>query len=347
MKFQLPFVVLEVTPACNLSCRFCYNPWQRPGGGQAPDAGYRPARKVLRRLFRIAQVEQIAFSGGEPLLAERFLELVLFCRLKRKGVSLISNGSVGTKEDYRRLLELGVAPFQFPCHSWQAAEHDALTGVPGSWEKSMASLRLIRDLGGDAVPVIVLTDLNRDSLEGTLRLLSEEGFRRIMLNRFNPGGRGIREQETLLPSLSDLRQAFTLADQLAEELGLDISSNVCTPVCVLNPDHYPRIGFGACSATADGMPLTLDCSGNLRLCNHSPHVAGNIFQEQLRDILHSPYVRRWKESVPAACAHCPDYTRCLGGCRAAAEQLGGQVEDADPLLELYSIFPCREPNPQR
>ena len=41
----------------------------------------------------MADVEQVTFTGGEPFLAERFSELVLYTRMKRKQVAIITNGN--------------------------------------------------------------------------------------------------------------------------------------------------------------------------------------------------------------------------------------------------------------
>jgi organic radical activating enzyme len=58
---------------------------------------YKQAKKTLKRLFKIAEVGSVTFTGGEPFLAERFNELVLFTRLKNKSVTIITNGNAAAK----------------------------------------------------------------------------------------------------------------------------------------------------------------------------------------------------------------------------------------------------------
>jgi radical SAM protein with 4Fe4S-binding SPASM domain len=79
------------------------------------------------------------------------------------------------------------------------------------------------------------------------------------------------------------------------------------------------------------MPLTLSVDGDLRLCNHSPIVAGNIHRDPLSTILASPYLAAWRRP-PALCASCARWTSCRGGCRAASEQSGLGLEYADPAI---------------
>jgi radical SAM protein with 4Fe4S-binding SPASM domain len=136
-----------------------------------------------------------------------------------------------------------------------------------------------------------------------------------------------------LISHDELRETFTRAAETAAKLELTVTSNVCTPFCVLNPADYPNIAFGSCSPEVKRRPLTIDLNGNLRLCNDSPVIAGNIFKEKLQNILDSPYVHDWVRMRPDVCSKCELWEKCLGGCRAASEQLGKSLKYADPLLD--------------
>ena len=158
-----------------------------------------------------------------------------------------------------------------------------------------------------------------------------------MLNRFNIGGRGIAEKHNLLPDIRSLNFAFKTADTLAAKHNLIITSNVCTPHCVIDPVCYPHIKTGSCSAQLTNLPLTIDIEGNMRLCNHSPVVAGNIFKQSLADICSSHYVDLWKNSIPEYCMGCAKFSACRGGCRAASEQVGSDIRQVDPLVSCTAV----------
>lgn len=333
---HISMVAFEITPHCNLTCRYCYNPWSRPNQKPPFSPSYRASMQTLKKLFRRAHVGRISITGGEPFLAPRLPEVVLFCRMKKASVTLISNGSCGDREDYRRLVDLGVDLFEFPLHHAQAEIHDWMTQVPGSWRASLNSIGQVLDLGAQVVPVIVLTAANLAGLETTLHFLKGLGTRRIMLNRFNIGGRGIPEARRLTLSIGQLKDAYQTANRLGSELSLSISSNVCTPMCVLHPRDYPALKFGFCSNDLTRLPLTLNSKGDLRLCNHSPHVAGNLYSQSLTDIFNSEYAKRWISTCPGFCRDCPDYMVCRAGCRAAAEQLGANLDKADPLVDPWN-----------
>ncbi len=335
---RLPFVVFESTSECNQDCLYCYNIWKRPGDSEWGSAGFRQTLGTLKSLFRQAEVSHVTFSGGEPFLSERFLELVLACRMRGKSVTVITNGTCASAEDYRSLEEIGVGMFELPLLSVHSEVHDRLTCSPGSWRKVTESIDILRELDIPLVAVIVLTKINFPDLGQTLDFLKERGITRIMLNRFNVGGRGIGQWRRLSLSKQELRRAFSLADRKAEEDHLSISANVCTPFCILDPKDYPHIQTVSCSPRIEQRPVALDALGNIRLCNHSPTILGNIHSTPLEQIFRSPYLRRFAQTVPKICAGCEQFNECQGGCRAAGEQLWGSLDQGDPLLRTVDPF---------
>jgi radical SAM protein with 4Fe4S-binding SPASM domain len=334
MKLALNHIAFEITSVCNLNCQYCYNIWKMPDSELKPYNSYKQALKTLKKLFKIADIKNIAFTGGEPLLAERFLEIVLYCRMQGKSITIISNGTYGKQEDYQHLINMGVGLFEIPIHSPTASIHDEMTQLIGSWQKSQDTIRYIIDNKGYVVPVIVLTKFNTAVLQETLEFIASLGLKRIMLNRYNIGGYGLKNPENISLSQNELKSAFDIANVMSSKLNLVISSNVCTPRCVLNPADYPAIAFGNCSTNVLKRPLTLDIEGNMRLCNHSPVIAGNIYKQELNEILFSDYSEKWETNIPEYCSNCDLWQKCLGGCRAASEQMGNGLLKEDPIIAL-------------
>jgi radical SAM protein with 4Fe4S-binding SPASM domain len=297
---------------------------------------YKQALKTLKKLFSIAQVDHITFTGGEPFMAERFNELVLYTRLQKKSVAIISNGNKAEKADYMQMMDIGVGLFELPLHSPNAEAHDFMTGTKGSWKKSLNSIQILAHMKANVVTVIVITKANYHQIKDTLLFIKNQGINRIMLNRFNIGGAGIAEKENLWLSHNDLKLTYKIAAETGRENKLLLSSNVCTPVCVLNPADYQGIAFSHCSAEVKRRPLTLDIMGNLRFCNHSPSVLGNIFTDNLDKMLESDKAKLWSTITPDFCSNCNYYARCMGGCRAASEQLNSSLNEVDPVVEILN-----------
>ncbi len=329
---NLQHIAFETTDRCNLDCVYCYNIWKTDAVERVPFNSYTKAIETLKKLFSVANIQYVAFTGGEPFLSERFAEVILFCRIEGKQVTLISNGTQGKAKDYKQLIKLGVGLFEFPIHSAQADIHDHMVQVPGSWQKSVTSTREVLQLGGSVVPVVVITKHNVNQLGETLEFINSLGCKRIMLNRYNIGGKGCANPMEVSATAAELRSAFAVANDKAMELDLCLTANVCSPICLLNPADYPLIGFGHCSFDVLKRPITLDINGNIRLCNHSPVVVGNIYQKELDEILYSDYTTQWETSVPDLCKPCSQWSLCKGGCRAASEQCFGTLAKEDPII---------------
>jgi radical SAM protein with 4Fe4S-binding SPASM domain len=334
VKLDLSTLSFELTPDCNLSCQFCYNHWKGNDIYEAAQSSYKKNRKALRELLKQSSINQVVFTGGEPLMAERFSELVLYARMKGITVSIISNGSYAEPEKYIELHKLGVGLFQISLQASQAKIHDAICNRNGAWERTTNTIKTLINDNAEVIGVFVLSNLNKTEVAPTLELMHSLGIRRVMFNRFNIGGLGSENTEKLLLALSDLKDAFKVASDTARRLGLVITSNVCTPICILDPSQYRNISFTYCSDDFSRRPITLNSDGDIRFCNHSPVVLGNIFNEHLREIFTSDQARLWIETTPEYCKSCASYFKCKGGCRAAAEQLGLGL-DVDPIVTYY------------
>ena len=331
-KLNLGHLVFETTEACNQNCRFCYNHW-RPQGSSPTDA--RAAARTLRRIYRQADIGSISFSGGEPTLLSNLHDLVLRCRFRGSAVNVLTNGTLLSEDDIVNFASIGLSALQIPLLSSNPDVHDALTGVAGSWTRAhkAAEQALIR-LGADHfAAVLILTAENAATVGETLEMYGSMGIRNVMVNRFNIGGNGIANRRALSLGVEGLRNAFRTASGFAlSHPQMNFVSGVCTPICMMDPVDYPGIRFSTCSTELDNRPLTVNYRGDVRFCNHSPFVMGNVWERGLSDILSDESIKSRYAGVPQQCGDCRLYYRCKGGCRAASEQVFGTFNRVDPVI---------------
>ena len=334
MPVRIGHIVFELTQACNQQCRFCYNYW-RDGSTPLPPPDPRRAKRTLRRLHRQAKVGSISFSGGEPMLLRGVHDLALTARFKGSEVHILTNGTLLTEDHIENFKSIGVGAVQIPLLSADPAVHDALTGLPGSWEKAVeATRKVVRAFGDGACTVLVVTKANAPGVPQTLSFIRDLGVRRIMVNRFNLGGMGLRHREELSLDKASLRKVFDEVEAFASACPeMHVVSGVCTPLCVLDPVRYPHILFTACNTDLSRRPVTVNDRGDVRFCNHSPHVMGNLYDRPIGEILADPEAQERYSVVPEACRDCALLPRCNGGCRAASEQVFGTFAAPDPMLE--------------
>ncbi len=335
-KSDIGLIIFELTNACNLACKFCYNHWK---GSDATNAiipsNYKQARKTLKTLFSQAEVNSISFSGGEPMLMNRIYDLLLFARMNKANVSLLSNGTLLTDTDLEVFEHLALHRIQIPILSSDSTIHDSITQQSGSWQKSVNAIKKLLSINAEKVnAVLILTRQNLDTLPQTLDLYKNLGVKSVLLNRFNIGGLGRKYKDELELTHDELRSAFAKINNFARNSGIRFFSGVCTPICVLKPEDYPEISFSFCNLNISTRPITINYLGDLRFCNHSPRVLGNIHQKSIKDILSDADQSGYFNSIPSKCAQCEHFYICKGGCRAASEQLWGNFADADPILVL-------------
>lgn len=334
---HLKYAIIELTPECNLRCKHCYNWWRQEDDGAHESGSYKKAFRLLNHLIKKTTVTNITFTGGEPTISERFIELVLHAKLHGKRVTIITNGN-GPSAIYQQLTKLQVDMMEFSIHAATPEVHDRITGRPGAWEKAMRQLQLMMDHEVSVTPVIVVTSLNYSYVEDTVRFFFQKGIRSVMVNRYNLGGEGLNHPD-LSASALQLKEVFGKLNDFVADTGIYLFSGVCTPHCILNPDDYPHIRFGSCSANVYQRPLTFNLEGNLRLCNHSPVVVGNIYKQSFSDIFANPYLAEWDDLSLSFCNNCTHLPKCKGGCRAASEQLGLSLKHEDPIVRQLDVLP--------
>jgi len=135
---EFPHVInLNVTTRCNLNCPYCFNRENR-----VP----RSEELELTDFQRLAAAwaphrPGIFLSGGEPFARPDLVEIVAAFKRHRLPIGLVTNGTLLTEPQARRLGELGLDALLVSFHGRREA-HDRSVGQLGSYEKSLNALRL-------------------------------------------------------------------------------------------------------------------------------------------------------------------------------------------------------------
>lgn len=151
---------IDLTNACTERCVHCYI------------ADYRPhflplelGKRVLRE-FREAGGMTVMFSGGECMLHPQFRDVVRYAKELNLNFIVMSNLTRCDAEMVSFLAEVQPQFVNVSLYSMTAAEHDAVTTIPGSWQKTMQA---ILALEGAGVPVRLASPImqtNRHALPG-------------------------------------------------------------------------------------------------------------------------------------------------------------------------------------
>lgn len=314
---------VELTEACNLRCRFCYN-------SQQP----RYNKRCFEILDRLAEqgVMQVNLTGGEPLAHPQFFDILKYACDRFPNVVILSNGSLMDHEALERLHKSDVTSVNISIHGDQAT-HDGLTQTPGSYDASIAALKyFIKEKKILVASNFVLNAGNLHILKDTIACFYSIGLEYMTITRFIPVGIGDGARDLILTP-AQLIEAFQIAhDNNNSGKGPHIEFAEATPFCAL-PQHLRGIA-NCCSYGYDR--FYVDAAGEVLVCGLSRiKLGGNILNNTLSEIKRgSDVYRKFIENqhVPSTCATCDTFSLCHGGCRAAAISDGGWEKNRDPNM---------------
>jgi radical SAM protein with 4Fe4S-binding SPASM domain len=290
---------------------------------------------TIAKLCAEAPVESIAFSGGEPLLREDLPEILSFVRDKGIFPVVITNGTLLTSE--RVAATAPNVTYEITLLSHRREVHDRLAGRRGAWDAVVEGMANVRNAGTNFVTVFVATTLNYMDVRKTAELAIALGAIGLMYNRINLGARNIRHADRLLPTPDMIRENLDMLEELSARYRLPVAVSVVIEPCIIDVRKYKQIHFGWCPLAGEGSYFTIDPLGNVRICNHSSVILGNLNQDRFTDIYYNhPYVRAFRDTWPAECESCDPELKvmCCGGCKASAEQCYGTVAKVDPFVTI-------------
>lgn len=330
--------VFELTRRCNNHCLYCYNEGGTSGVVRNGEMSTDEITRIISKLRAETPVESIALSGGEPFLREDLPEILSF--IKNQGIApvLITNGTLLTPE--KVAATVADVTYEVTLLSYRPDVHDQLAGRHGAWKAAVDGMCNIRYAKGNAVAVFVATKLNYANLETTAELAIALGASAVMYNRLNLSAHNLPHAQKLLPTPEMIRENLAVLDALAVKHGLPVTVSVVIEPCVIDVSKYPHIHFGWCPLAGEGSYFTIDPVANVRICNHSPVILGNLRRESFSEIYYNhPYLKRFRETWPAECDNCePELkTLCCGGCKASAEQCYGTPNRVDPFVTLSRV----------
>jgi radical SAM protein with 4Fe4S-binding SPASM domain len=331
---HLQSLIFEVTQRCNHACLHCYNVWQGEPFPQYPRGELDTTRtlSLLAKALDETDCHHVTLTGGEPLLRPDLPILLDYLRGRNVAATIISNGRLLTEARITSLLERKVALFELPLLSHRREIHDQLSAAPGAWDAVLSALANLRLQHAQVVTAFVATRPNIDHLYETIKLAFAFGARGVMFNRFNPGGRGRLHLQELLPTVEQIREALAVAEAASTEFGIPISCSIPIQPCLIDTSLYPHLGFGYCAAGTERAYYTLDPLGNVRPCNHSTTILGNLFEKPFSDLISSERMCGFTEALPTYCVTCQQSTICRGGCKAAAQVCYGSLTETEPFL---------------
>jgi heme d1 biosynthesis radical SAM protein NirJ len=343
-----PVVIWNLIRRCNLTCKHCYSiSADKDFPGELSTAEVYGVMDDLKR-FR---VPVLILSGGEPLLRPDIFDIAQ--RAKGMGfyVGLSSNGTLIDESNIRRIAE---TDFDYVGISLDGIRetHDKFRRMQGAFEKSLAGIRLCRDLGLKVGVRFTMTQDNAHDLPGLLKLVEDEGIDRFYFSHLNYAGRGNKNRKDDAHHQMTRQAMDLLFDTCWEykQRGLDkeftTGNNDADGVYFLHwvEKHFPdrAVHVRAKLAQWGGNSSGVNVANIDNLGNAHPdtmwwhHTLGNVRERPFSDIwmdVSDPIMAGLKakpRQVGGRCGACAHFDICDGNTRVRAQQLTGDPWAEDP-----------------
>jgi len=316
----------HITQSCDLRCKHCYDRSQR--SSLSLDQGV-AVLDDLRAFCRSRNVRgQVSFSGGNPLLHPRFLDLY-----RAAGESGFSTAILGNPAPGERIEEILAIqkPVYFQVSLEGLPEHNDSVRGEGHFERVMVFLKALRERGVYSMVMLTLTRDNLDQILPLAQFLRERADL-FTFNRLSQVGEGTKLSLPDPKTYAKFLEDYVEAAKTNPVLGL--KDNLLNIV-------YRQKGLGlfggctgyGCGAAFNFMALLPD--GEVHACRKFPSLMGNIFEQRLGDIYDSEKARRYRAGS-LGCSSCEVRPVC-GGCPAVIFGSGlDPFQDRDPFCFIRS-----------
>ena len=164
---------IELTDRCNMGCKHCYI---NQAAGDSMIRKRELSTSQIKDIFdQIAEAGcmQLLMTGGEPLLRPDFSELYLYARKIGLMIVLFTNATMITPEIIEVLKSSQPLMMEVSIYGVTKETYEKVTGLPGSFEKFLNGMKLLKESGLKAATKSVLLNINMHEL-GLMKEFAQE-----------------------------------------------------------------------------------------------------------------------------------------------------------------------------
>ncbi len=137
--------IIEVTRRCPLECAHCYN--NLPMADRAARRLELTYEEHCRLLDELAEAGTLwlLFTGGEIFARHDFLDIYTYAKKKGFLITLYTNGTLITEKISDYLREWRPFSIEITLYGRTKETYERLTGIPGSYERCLRGIELLRE----------------------------------------------------------------------------------------------------------------------------------------------------------------------------------------------------------
>ena len=296
----IPFsVTLELTYHCNLSCRHCY-----VVDNKRKELTLDKIKSIIDELVRLGTF-YLSYTGGEIFTRPDLFDILQYAKDRGFFQVLLTNGSLITQEAANFLKKIKPQGVEISLLGATPDTHDSITGVPGSFEKALNAIKMLREADIFIYAKTTLMKSNISEYSRIKSLVERLGAYPQISSSIIPKTDGAIDPQQHKISWED-RLRF-LGDETLDDSFLSL----------IEQDQR-----GNLTCKAGKMLASINPYGDLCPCNILPIKLGNLHDKSFKDIWFDPdnavlnELRSLKESDIEKCFSCSLKHLC-GRCAGA------------------------------
>jgi len=341
------WAIWELTLACDQKCVTC---GPRAGARRPGELTTEECLQVVAELKELGCGE-VVLIGGEAYLRADFILVIRAIRDAGMRATMTTGGLNLTDERIAAMAEAGLSHLALSIDGLEAT-HDALRGVPGSWQRAFSALRRGRAAGLVTSSNCQINPRTLGELLPLLELLAAEGIRSWQVQLTVAHGNAADHPELILQPYMML-EVFEVLEKIADRCqALGIQFWPANSIGYFGPSERRlraalRTYWRGCGAGVN--TLGIDADGGIKSCpslGGPLNVGGNWRERSIREIWDETYPlayvrRRTLDDLWGYCRTCYYAEPCMAGCTASSEPLLGRPGN-NPLCHHRALMMDRE-----
>lgn len=279
-------VMFELTYRCSEMCIHCYNPGATRNNSEhstradRQELGIADYKRIIDELYEAGLVK-VSISGGDPFSKEIVWDIIDYIYKKDLAIDIFTNGQ--RIVDYaERLADFFPRTVGISIYSGKPEEHDFITRIPNSWNKSMS---VVQQLSKLSVPLYMKCCVMRPNVKHYNEVAD-------LAKQY---GAQIQYELSITDSIEGDKCArdLRLTPELMEIVLRD--NNVPLYVGKEAPNYGGQrrnMDVNACGAGVNTFCISPE--GNLMPCCALHLVFENLKQSSLKDALKSTALSKWQ-----------------------------------------------------
>ena len=260
-------------------------------------------------------------SGGEPLLSDDLIPLLRHINKHRFRTNLVTNGWLVDDYMLQQLQDAGLSSLTFSLDGMNAATHDFLRGVKGSFQRIMSAIEMAERIKSD-LDLSIITLINGYNLDEVLALtdwvehhpiLKMISFQ-VVTQPFSDdrNDRWFEEEQNKFLWPQDLEKTAKIFEQLKSlrENGAKIGNNANQFDAFKNYFKDPNKFLKKVRCSMGDYEFHIDPFGKMFFCNNTEPI-GNITKDNLPDVWKDDKTQKTRDKVYKCKDNCHIMVNCF------------------------------------